>query len=79
MLAATTLTASRQRWVVKRRPLKSNFVWNIYWSADGKQLITTASGTIDLWDATTLTRVGSLKAGVQEDVANVQTMPDGHN
>ncbi len=52
--------------------------WNVYWSAVGKQLITTASDTIDLWDGATLTRVGSLKAGVQEDVANVRPLPDGH-
>ncbi len=78
VLEAASLTASRLRWTVSRRPLKSNFVWHIYWSADGEQLITTAAGTIDLWDAETLARVGNLKAGIQEDVANVQPMSDGH-
>jgi WD40 repeat protein/DNA-binding SARP family transcriptional activator len=66
------------KWVVPLRQFKANYPWHITWSADGTQLFTSGNGVVDLWDARTMSHIGSLSVGGKDDVATVLPLEDGH-
>lgn len=78
VLDVPALREGRIDHLVDARPFPSNLVWDMTYTADGDQLITTGNGVVELWDAQTLERLGSLAAGTRDDVASARPMPDGH-
>jgi hypothetical protein len=77
VLETRSLTRNEKRWLVPPRELRGGPFWEVTWSADGTQVLTTRSGAVDLWDARTLTHIGSLEAGAKDYVATVRPLPDG--
>lgn len=72
------LREGRLEYLVPVRTFPSNDVWEMTYSADGTQIVTSGSGAVELWDARTLEHLGSLSAGSQDDIATARPMPDGH-
>lgn len=71
------LREGRLEYLVDERPFPRNNVWEMTYTSDGSQLITTGNGVVDLWDAQTLDQLGSLAAGSQDDVATARPL-GGH-
>ncbi|MET0787890.1 MAG: hypothetical protein ABWY33_01490, partial [Cellulomonas sp.] len=72
------LREARLEYLVPVRPFPSNYAWEMAYSADGKQIITTGNGVVELWDAATLEHVRSLNVGSRDDVATPRAMADGY-
>ena len=73
-----SLSDSNLRWSVPLKPYQRVDAWTIYWSRDGSQIFTTGNGSVELWDARTLTHLGSMSAGSKDNIATVRSLPDGH-
>ena len=79
VLAAEDLGQADPDWVVAPRKFNGpNEFYSLTWSADGSQLITFGPGTIDLWDARTLGRLGTLTVGAADQTPAASPLPDGH-
>ncbi|WP_028048656.1 BTAD domain-containing putative transcriptional regulator [Cellulomonas sp. URHD0024] len=77
VLDVEALREGRLEYVHEASRFPSNHVWQMTYSTDGSQLVTTGNGVVDLWDAETLAPLGSLTAGSPDDVATARAMP-GH-
>jgi WD40 repeat protein len=77
VLDVAALREGRLEYLHKASHFPSNHVWEMTYSADGSQIITTGNGVVDLWDAETLAPLGSLTAGSRDDVATARPM-EGH-
>jgi hypothetical protein len=71
VLRTESLLEGSPRWVLPPRPFPGNVPWDFAWSADGHEIVTTGTGVVELWQADTLARLGSLYAGNQDDVPTV--------
>jgi WD40 repeat protein/DNA-binding SARP family transcriptional activator len=79
VLAADSIGAAHPRWLVPLRRFNGpNDFQGVGWTADGSQLFTPGPGTVDLWDAKTLARLGTLDVGVADQTPYASAMPDGH-
>lgn len=78
VLDVGALRAGRVEYRVPVRPFTSNHVWEMTYTADGAQVVTTGNGVVDLWDAATLQHVRSLNTGGRDDVAMARPLADGH-
>ncbi len=79
VLDVDSLSEEHVQWLVPQRPYKGVLPWEVFWSADGTQIFTTGNGSVELWDAETLTHLGSMSAGAKDNIATVMPLPDGHS
>ncbi len=78
VLDVVKLLRGQLSWRMAPREFRSNIAWHLVWSSDGEHIVTTGSGVVDVWDAATLSHLGSLSAGSADDVAVAEPMDDGH-
>ena len=77
MLDVAALREGRLEYVVPLRPFPSNLVWDIAYTPTARSSSPPGNGVVELWDATTLERQGSLAAGTRDDIATARPI-DGH-
>ena len=73
-----SLRSGRLEYVRAPVTFPGNPFWDVSYSGDGTQLVTTGSGAVELWDAESLEHVATLTAGSQDDIASARAMADGH-
>lgn len=78
VIDVAALREGRLEYAMDLRRFPSNHVWEMTYTADGSQIITTGNGAVDLWEARTLQLLGSLSAGSPDDVAIARPLGDEH-